>query len=603
MTSPTTPTRIDRRHLPPGVAALGRKDPTRVGPYRTLGVIRRDAAGATLLAEAADGALASVRLLPAEVADGPDARARLAAEADRLSRARALGLAGYRDADLQAAEPWLATEYVPGRTLGEHIAEHGPLRGETLTALAAGTAEALAAWHALGGLHLALDPSRVVLSPRGPKIVDPGISFATGRPLGDGRWAAPERRTGEGAVDGSADVFAWGLLVRYAATGWESSGETVDEPALAAVLEPLASTIGGALRREPGERPTALRLLEELTPGSGGDLGRAVSDLLAGSWTGMTAPEPRRVRRPRTPVWVGAASVVLVGALVGGLLWIGDDSGGPLGALGPAGSGTQDTREGTEGAEPDSAPIGPTIVENPEDAASVVEEARELALTADSFTTYEHRFHNSGGDSTPYHYFQTWEPAPVITSASYLGPLGFGVMASGPDLERLVYFRDSATTPTREVEREHYREIGPDTQEREHPREQWEALIEEMSEVLRKVELVYEGHGTVPTEYMPPEMLSEEEVRERTGHHYSATYIEEDYRPYEREYGPLEATMGFWADEDGLPIRFERKMVDRDIPGEFGDFLEPTHLVEFARFDEEVEIHIPAEDEILPELS
>ncbi|MET9797716.1 kinase [Nocardiopsis alba] len=599
MTPPIPPVRVDRGHLPPGIAALGRKDPERVGPYRTLGVIRRDAAGATLLAEAADGALASVRPLSAEVADGPDVRARLAAETDRLSRARALCLAGYRDADLQAAEPWLATEYVPGRTLGEHVAEHGPLRGETLTALAAGTAEALAAWHALGGLHLALDPSKVVLSPRGPKIVDPGISFATGRPLGDGRWAAPERRTGEGATGGAADVFAWGLLVRYAATGWEPSGETVDEPALGAVPEPLASTTGGALRREPGERPTALRLLEELTPGSGGDLGRAVSDLLAGSWTGMTAPEPRRVRRSRTPVWVGAASVVLVGALVGGLLWSGDDPGGPLGAGGTRGSEEQ----GETGAEGEGAGSAPTVVENPEDVASVVVQARELALAAESFTTYEHRYHNMGGDTTPHHYFQTREPVPAITSASYLGTIGPGVIALGDDFEEMVYFHDSMVGTEGAVEREYYRELSPGADEREHPREQWVSLVDEMDDVLNKVDLVHEGFGPVPTEYMPPEMLSEEEVRGRTGHHYSATYIEEDYRVHEREFGPLEATLGFWVDDSGRPLRFIREMVDRETPGEFGGSRELTHLVEFARFDEEVEIHIPTEDEILPELS
>ena len=77
----------------------------------------------------------------------------------------------------------------------------------------------------------------------------------------------------------------------------------------------------------------------------------------------MTAPEPRRVRRSRTPLWVGAASVVLVGALVGGLLWSGDDPGGPLGAGGTRGSEEQG-ETGETGAEGEGAGSAPTVVES-----------------------------------------------------------------------------------------------------------------------------------------------------------------------------------------------------------------------------------------------
>ncbi|GGY11851.1 hypothetical protein GCM10010510_67200 [Streptomyces anandii JCM 4720] len=33
------------------------------------------------------------------------------------------------EADPEAETPWLATAYVPGRTLSQHAAEHGPLAG------------------------------------------------------------------------------------------------------------------------------------------------------------------------------------------------------------------------------------------------------------------------------------------------------------------------------------------------------------------------------------------------------------------------------------------------------------------------------------------
>ncbi|MEC3892957.1 kinase [Nocardiopsis sp. LDBS1602] len=596
MTSPTPTARVDRGHLPPGVVGLGRKDPERVGPYRTLGVIRRDAAGATLLAEAADGALASVRLLPAEVADGPDVRARLAAEAGRLSRARALCLAGYRDADLQAAEPWLATEYVPGRTLGEHVTEHGPLRGETLTALAAGTAEALAAWHALGGLHLALDPSRVVLSPRGPKIVDPGISSATGRPLGDGRWAAPE----QGAVDGSADVFAWGLLMRYAATGAEPSGMMTDDPATGAVSDPLASLIGEASRREPGERPTALRLLEELTPGSGGDLGRAVSDLLAGSWTGVSAPEPRRVRRSRTPVVVGAASVVLVGALVGGLLWSGDDSGGPLGALSPTGSGSQDTR-GEEDAASDGGSEGTgeaeegttlAVESDPTDGAAVVAEALELVRGASDLLYREHFRIDEGGSPSVAVLEYTEEPVRAVRNMNY-HPMGASVsLRFGTDLaEEVEGIIDPATGDTGNIDY-HRSEGGSAT-----GTELWEEAQWPLEWILEPgAEIEYLGLSPVPHETSFEDTISDGLVFEATeGHHYSGTYVDPTERPEARE---TVVDFDLWIDDQGHPLRIEASgVIYPENPAH------PDTTFDQERdyiFHEPREIHVPEESELGP---
>lgn len=284
--------RSDRDHLPPGITPLGRKDPRQVGPYRVLGRIRRDTAGTALLGVDGHGVRARIRLVPAALADAPNARARLTAEAGRLVRGRSVCVAAYLGSDTRSPQPWLATEYVPGRTLAEHVAEHGPLDGGRLTALAVGLAEALAAGHALGSVHLALDPGRVVLSPSGPKVVDLGIARAVGRAIGNGRWVAPEQRVDGAEVTGYADVFAWGNLVRLAATGWEPSGETVAEPDLGAVPEALAPLVRRALAEQPERRPTAVELLEALTEGREGDPASAVSDLLATEWFGIEAPEP-----------------------------------------------------------------------------------------------------------------------------------------------------------------------------------------------------------------------------------------------------------------------------------------------------------------------
>ena len=587
--------RLGRDHLPPGVAPLGRKDPRVVGPYRIVGRIARDVAGPTLLGLDGQGAPVRIRLFPADLADAPDVRAGLTAEVGRLVRGRAVCAAAYLGSEVRAPEPWLATEYVPGRTLAEHVTEHGRLTEGLLTCLAVGLAEALAARHALGCTHLALDPSKVVLSPRGPKVVDFGVSRVTGKAIGDRRWAAPEQRVDGARVTGYADVFAWGNLVRFAATGWEPSGEVTAEPDPGAVPEPLAPLVRRALVEEPEQRPTALELLEELTEGKGADLASVVFDLLATEWGGVSAPEPRRTRRSYTPLLVSGVAVVLVAALVGGWLVFRPAQGtSELANGGEVAAGTD-----AEGAEEE--PSGPIIAEDPQEIDAVVAEVVELALEASSFTTSEFRYTNGVGDSVWTLYLQAQEPIPAFSKGIHLGPTGSGVLAMGPELEDLVYFIDNPTTIDGEREREYYQDSGAsgDGQSSGHPRQEWEDLVEGLPKVLNSADLAYEGLSQVPVEFLNEEILEGEDPSTRSGHHYTGTYVEKGYT----DLGEMEATIDIWISEEGYPLHVHRIATSAQGLNEYGEPLELGHLLDFARFNESVDLYIPAEDEILPEPS
>ena len=119
------------------------------------------------------------------------------------------------------------------------------LEDANLKAFALGLAEALVAIHEAGVTHRDLKAENVILSDAGPKVVDFGIArhpdlsqvTASQVVLGTPGWLAPERLQGIEASPAS-DVFSWGLLVAYAASGVPARLE--DNPQLTLTLLRLA---------------------------------------------------------------------------------------------------------------------------------------------------------------------------------------------------------------------------------------------------------------------------------------------------------------------------------------------------------------------------
>ncbi|CAL9584255.1 Serine_threonine-protein kinase PknD [Nocardiopsis dassonvillei] len=333
-----------------GLLPLLEGDPYRLGPYRLAGRLGAGGTGTVYAALTPDGARIAVKALHRHHTADPEFRDRFTREVDLLTRVRSACAVRVLAADTTGARPWLATEYVPGPTLREHVAVRGPLCGDTLTALAAGTAEALHSIHSAGIVHRDLGPDNVVLSPDGPRVLDFGIARApdetaltrTGGVVGTPGWLAPEQY--DGAVPApAADMFSWGALIAYAATGREPFGtgpvDTLvhrtrrEAPDLEGVPPRLLPLVRGALDRSPGVRPTAAQVMTALLRGpgaaggggAGGDAGHereTLARLLATGWR-IDAPVdpapwvPSRRRRRTWPL-VGAGLAVLV--LVAGLL-------------------------------------------------------------------------------------------------------------------------------------------------------------------------------------------------------------------------------------------------------------------------------------------
>lgn len=262
----------------------------RVGPYVLVGRLGRGGMGEVWLAEDVTGASGgaprrvAVKLLASGSVDDPAARARFAREVQAARRVQGPTVAALLDADVGAAQPWLATAYVAGPTLAEHIAAHGALGDVPLRALGAALAEALVSIHRAGVVHRDLTPRNVVLGPDGPRVVDFGIArydgatavTGSGARVGTPAWMAPERLARD-EVTPAGDVWSWGAVMACAALGGPAFGGSEPEVVahrirrgdadLAGVPAWLEPWVAAALAVAPAARPTPVELRAAMAGG------------------------------------------------------------------------------------------------------------------------------------------------------------------------------------------------------------------------------------------------------------------------------------------------------------------------------------------------
>ncbi|MCQ0023233.1 bifunctional serine/threonine-protein kinase/ABC transporter substrate-binding protein [Streptomyces somaliensis DSM 40738] len=266
-------------------------DPARIAGHRLLGRLGEGGMGVVYLARTPGGGLVAVKVVQEEYADDAGFRERFRREVETARRVSSRWAVRLVDAGPDDTAPWLATEFLPGPSLAEAVALHGPLPPWGLRVLGARLAEALDDIHTAGLVHRDVKPGNVLLAPDGPRLIDFGIArtpedtslTATGIVVGTPGYLAPEQAgAGDVARVGPAgDVFSLGCVLVYAATGRPPFGTGPADALLYRTVHDAADTdglpaetagvVGRCLEKAPRLRPTAAEVHRALA-GDGTDV-------------------------------------------------------------------------------------------------------------------------------------------------------------------------------------------------------------------------------------------------------------------------------------------------------------------------------------------
>jgi len=256
---------------------LRREDPRVVGSFRLHRRLGAGGMGVVYLGSDKKGQRVALKVIRPDLAEDQEFRSRFAREVSAARRIRGGCTARLVAADLDADRPWFATQYVPGPSLHDKVADEGPLSAADVAAVGAALSEGLVAVHEAGVVHRDLKPSNILLSPKGPRIIDFGIAWATGAStlthvgtaVGSPGFLAPEQVRGA-AVTPATDVFSLGATLAYASMGdspfGHGSSEVMlyrvvhEEAQLHGVPDALAPLVRACLAKDPEERPSTLQL-------------------------------------------------------------------------------------------------------------------------------------------------------------------------------------------------------------------------------------------------------------------------------------------------------------------------------------------------------
>jgi len=227
----------------------------------------------------------AVKVLDRCALTDPAARTALQREAWALARLDHPNVPHIYDHGEHQGLPYLVLELAEGQSLESRL-EDGRLPWATAAQVCAEVAAALAAAHQRGIVHRDIKPANVLLTDTGVKLVDFGISAATGDPdidadgnlLGTPTSVAPERLAG-GPVRAAGDVYSLGVMLYRALAGrlpWRAGTMLqlllahqhtgpAPLPSLPGLPADIAAMCLRCLAKQPDDRPGAGEVARLLT--------------------------------------------------------------------------------------------------------------------------------------------------------------------------------------------------------------------------------------------------------------------------------------------------------------------------------------------------
>ncbi|MBG0814231.1 serine/threonine-protein kinase [Planomonospora sp. ID82291] len=249
-----------------------------VGAYALLVKLGEGGQGAVYLARSPDGRQVALKLLHTPVAFGEEKG--FLAEADSARRVPGFATARVLDLGIHDGMPYIVSEYVPGPSLEQLVRREGPRPPDSMIRLSIATAAALNGIHGAGVVHRDFKPANVLVAQDGPRVIDFGIARAIDRltvsrgVAGTPAFMSPEQVEGR-RVGPASDIFSWGVTMYFAATGrlpfggrssWAVADQIVNHhPDLRMLPVPLREAVAASLRKSAADRPSADRLLIELS--------------------------------------------------------------------------------------------------------------------------------------------------------------------------------------------------------------------------------------------------------------------------------------------------------------------------------------------------
>jgi len=264
---PSDETTVALQDLPIG-PMIGKQ----IGPYKVIKMIGRGGMGEVYIAH--DGRLGrqvALKLLRSDFTRNEERLRRFRQEARAASALNHPNILTIHEIGQDNSLHFMATEYVEGETLRQHISSARMTLGQALD-VAVQVASALTAAHQAGIIHRDIKPENIMLRPDGyvkvldfglaklaePKAVDsavltlPKVETEPGLVMGTVSYMSPEQARGL-AVDTRTDIWSLGVVLYEMVTGEAPfKGETASD-VLASVLKgepPLMAEYAAEMPRD-----------------------------------------------------------------------------------------------------------------------------------------------------------------------------------------------------------------------------------------------------------------------------------------------------------------------------------------------------------------